>query len=155
MTRLRLIISFLLLGLILSPFAVSSEEKKYKAYTDIGPIEKSDLTIAAIFSDKDKYHRDVLTVEGTVKKLKFKKMFNGRKFTYFGLTDSENNTINVYARGYVKDIDEGSEIRIYGRYSKEKSFLFKKRKNVMKARKIEILNQPEGVVLQTEEKTQS
>ncbi|NIP38782.1 MAG: hypothetical protein GWO07_08570 [Candidatus Dadabacteria bacterium] len=144
MTSLRLILSILLLALILSPFAASSDEKKYKAYTDIGPIEKSELSIAGIFSDKDKYHREVLTVEGTVTGLKYKKMFNGRKFTLFGLTDSEKNTINVYARGYVKDITDGSEVRIYGRYSKEKSFMWKKRYNIMKARKIQILDKSDG-----------
>jgi len=143
MTKLRLILSVILLGLIFIPFAASSEEKEYKAYTDIGPIEKSELTIAMIFSDKNKYHREVLTVEGTISKIEYKKLFTGKKFTLFGLEDKKHNLINVYARGYIKEIKKGSEVRIYGRYSKEKSFMFKKRTNVMKARKIQILEEGE------------
>jgi len=135
--------TFLLIQLILSSIFISEvvypEETKYKNYTDIGPIEKTDLTIAEILSDRNKFHREVITVEGIISKVENKKLFTGRKFTLFGLEDANQNTINVYARGYVKEIKKGSEVRIYGRYSKEKSFLFKKHKNIMKARKIHFL----------------
>jgi hypothetical protein len=133
----------LLIGLVLTCIFISrfaySEETKYKNYTDIGPIEKTDLTIIQVVSDPDKFHREVITIEGEISKIEYKKLFTGRKFTLFGLEDTNQNTINVYARGYVKEIKKGSEVRIYGRYSKEKSFLFKKHKNIMKARKIEFL----------------
>lgn len=149
MTKQKLLLIGFVLALLLSPFASFSEETKYKSYTDIGPIEKSELTIAMIFSDKNKYHREVLTVEGTISKIEYKKLFTGKKFTLFGLEDKKHNLINVYARGYIKEIKKGSEVRIYGRYSKEKSFMFKKRTNVMKARKIQILEEGEIIEEQT------
>jgi len=139
MTKQKLLLIGFVLALLLSPFASFSEETKYKNYTDIGPIEKTDLTIKEILSDRDKFHREVITVEGKISKIEYKKLFTGKKFTLFGLEDANQNTINVYARGYVKEIKKGSEVRIYGRYSKEKSFLFKKHKNIMKARKIHFL----------------
>ncbi|MCH7927880.1 MAG: hypothetical protein IID03_07850 [Candidatus Dadabacteria bacterium] len=139
MTKQKLLLIGFVLALLLSPFTSFSEETKYKSYTDIGPIEKTDLTIKQVVSDPDIFHREVITVEGVISKIEYKKLFTGRKFTLFGLEDANQNTINVYARGYVKEIKEGSEVRIYGRYSKEKSFLFKKHKNIMKARKIHFL----------------
>lgn len=149
MTKQKLLLIGFVLALLLSPFASFSEETKYKSYTDIGPIEKTDLTIKQVVSDPDKFHREVITVEGVISKIEYKKLFTGRKFTLFGLEDANQNTINVYARGYVKEIKKGSEVRIYGRYSKEKSFMFKKRKNVMKARKIQILEEGEIIEEQT------
>lgn len=140
MTKTKIILSGFMLLILLSPFAVSWEQKSYKSYTDIGPIEKSDTTIAMIFADKDKYHREVFTVEGLVTDIEYKKIITGRKFTLFKLSDTKNNSINVYARGFVGDLKEGSAVRIYGRYSKKKSFMFKKYKNVMKARKIYIMD---------------
>ena len=93
-----------------------------------------------IFADKDKYHREVFTVEGLVTDIEYKKIITGRKFTLFKLSDTKNNSINVYARGFVGDLKEGSAVRIYSRYSKKKSFMFKKYKDVMKARKIYIMD---------------
>jgi len=149
MTKQKLLLLEFVLLLLLSPLAASSEETKYKSYTDIGPIEKTELTIAEILSDRNKFNREVITVEGIISKVEYKKLFTGKKFTLFALEDNKQNTINVYARGYIKEIKKGSEVRIYGRYSKEKSFMFKKRKNVMKARKIQILEEGEIIEEQT------
>jgi hypothetical protein len=139
MIKFKLLLIGLVLTCIFSSRFAYSEETKYKSYTDIVPIEKTDLTIKQVVSDPDKFHREVITVEGVISKIEYKKLFTGRKFTLFGLEDANQNTINVYARGYVKEIKKGSEVRINGRYSKEKSFLFKKHKNIMKARKIHFL----------------
>jgi len=139
MTKSKLLLIGLILIYIFSSHFVYSEETKYKNYADIGPIEKTNLTIIQVVSEPNKFHREVITVEGKISKIEYKKLFTGRKFTLFGLEDANQNTINVYARGYVKEIKKGSEVRIYGRYSKEKSFLFKKHKNIMKARKIHFL----------------
>ena len=67
-------------------------------------------------------------------------MINGKKFTLFRLKDENNKTLKVYARGFIEELKDGSKIRIHGRYSKEKKYVFKKFKNVMKARKIQILS---------------
>jgi len=139
MIKFKLLLIGLVIICMFGSQLVYSEETKYKSYTDIGPIEKTDLTIEQVISDRNKYHREVITVEGVISKIEYKKLFTGRKFTLFGLEDDKQNTISVYARGYIKEIKKGSEVRIYGRYSKEKSFLFKKHKNIMKARKIHFL----------------
>ena len=118
MTKQKLLLIGFVLALLLSPFASFSEETKYKSYTDIGPIEKTDLTIEQVISDRSKYNREVITVEGKISKIEYKKLFTGKKFTLFALEDDKQNTINVYARGYIKEIKKGSEVRIYGRYSK-------------------------------------
>ena len=139
MIKFKLLLIGLVIICMFGSQLVYSEETKYKSYTDIGPIEKTDLTIEQVISDRNKYHREVITVEVVISKIEYKKLFTGRKFTLFGLEDDKQNTISVYARGYIKEIKKGSEVRIYGRYSKEKSFLFKKHKNIMKARKIHFL----------------
>jgi len=129
---------FLICILVLS-VPVYTAEKEYKSYTDIGFIEESDLTIKQVVDHPDKFHRDIITVDGEITEIEYKKIFTGRKFTLFKLADSNDNEIKVYARGYIKDIDKGTKVRINGRYSKEKSFLFKTYPNVMKARKVYIL----------------
>lgn len=114
-------------------------DKDYKPYTDIGYIEKSAITIEQVVDNPDKYHRDIITLDGAITRIDYKKIITGRKFTIFKLSDGTENEINVYARGHIKEIDRGTRIRIEGRYSKEKSFLFTTYHNVMKARKVYIL----------------
>ena len=119
---------------------VSAGEDKYKNYTDIGPLEKSQLTIIEVLSDPDKFDREVITIDGKVSDVRYEELINGRKFTLFKLKGSYEKALQIYARGFIDGLEEGSEIRIYGRYSKKKRFLFKKYKNVIKARKIYILS---------------
>lgn len=129
-----LIIGFLLVS------DVFAGKNNYKNFTDIGPLEQSELTITQVVAEPKKYNKEVITLDGKVQDIKYKKLINGRKFTLFMLKDDNNKTLKVYARGYIKELEDGSKIRIYGRYSKEKKFVFKKFKNVMKARKIQILS---------------
>lgn len=120
--------------------SIYPDEVKYKDYTDIGFISKSDLTIKQIIESPKEFHRDIVTVEGEITELEYKQLFTGRKFTLFVLHDGDSGKLKVYARGFIEQVGQGSHIRITGRYSKEKSFFLKKFKNVMKARKIHILN---------------
>ncbi len=125
--------------LTFSVFSYAKEET-YKTYTDIGEVEKPSLTISEVISSADKFHKAKIILEGQVGKLEFKEMGNGRKFTLFQLfEDSPEKRINVYARGFVEGIEEGSKIRIRGRYSKHKRYFLIKRKNIMKAHKIQFL----------------
>ncbi len=117
-----------------------SKEKVYKTYTDIGELDPPSVTISQVLSSPDEFHRKIFTVEGQVSELQFKKMANGRKFTLFRFfEDDPEKRINVYARGFVEGIEEGSRIRVWGRYSKHKRYFLAKRKNIMKAKKIHIL----------------
>lgn len=117
-----------------------AKEKVYKTYTDIGELEKPTLTISQVLSSRDEFHREVFTLEGYVGEVRFKEMENGRKFTLFWLSqDNTEKRINIYARGFVEGIQSGSRIRVLGWYRKHKRFLFIKRKDIMKAKKIHIL----------------
>lgn len=117
-----------------------SKEKGYKTYTDIGELNPPTVTISQVLSSPDQFHRKTFTLEGQVGKLQFKKMANGRKFTLFRFFENNpEKRINVYARGFVEGIEEGSRIRIWGRYSKHKRYFLSKRKNIMKAKKLHIL----------------
>ncbi len=129
---------FLLIVLPIASVYASSKDNSYKSYTDIGKLKMSDLTVSSVISNSSLYHGKNIIIDGKVSDLKYKKFFNGRKFTLFNLEDDSNSKIKVYARGFVKEIEDGSKIRIYGKYNKKKKFLFKKYNNVMKAKKIHI-----------------
>ena len=130
-------VSFLLLALSTSS---NAEEKGYKTYTDIGEIEEPALTIPEVLDFPDKFHKEIITLDGKVGEIKFKETGNGRKFTLFRFFDNDpERAINVYARGFVEGINSGSRIRIWGRYSKQKRYFLFKRKNIMKAKKIQFL----------------
>ena len=136
MKKLLLILPFFLL-LSLPSYA---KEKVYKTYTDIGELEKPTLTISQVLSSRDEFHRKVFTLEGQVGEVEFKEMINGRKFTLFWLfQDDPEERINVYAKGFVEGIESGSRIRILGWYRKHKRYFLAKRKDIMKAKKIHIL----------------
>ena len=134
----NIIFGFLILLLIAASVISSYAEEGYKDYTDIGPIEGELVMIEEIYADKDKFHREIFNIQGTISAIEFKKLIGGKKFTIFVVEDGKGNSLNIYARGIVEGIDQGSEIKIYGRYSKSKKFFFKKYKNVMKAKKIQI-----------------
>lgn len=129
---------FLILILFTIFGASAYAEEEYKDYTDIGPVEGEVVLIEDIFTDKDKYHREIFNIQGTISAIEFKKLIGGKKFTIFVVDDAKGNSLNIYARGIVEGLDQGTDIKINGRYSKSKKFLFKKYKNVMKARKIQV-----------------
>lgn len=138
--------NFLLVFLLFLAFPVYSygKEEAYKTYTDIGEVEPPTVTISQVLSSRDEFDRKIFTLEGLVGELEFKKMANGRKFTMFRFfEDNPEKRINVYARGFVEGIENGSRIRIWGRYSKHKRYFLVKRKNIMKAKKIQIEEIPE------------
>lgn len=118
----------------------SHAEEVYKTYTDMGEVEGPALTVSEVLASRDKHHRQVITVERRIGELTFKETGNGRKFTLFRLfEDDPEKRINVYARGYVEGIENGSRLKIWGRYSKHKKYFLFKRKNIRKAKKIQVL----------------
>ena len=147
--------NFLLVFLLFLAFPVSSygKEEAYKTYTDIGELAPPTVTISQVLSSRDEFDRKIFTLEGQVGKLEFKRMANGRKFTLFRFfEDDPEKRINVYARGFVEGIENGSRVRIWGRYSKHKRYFLSKRKNIMKAKKIQIEGIPQSGQSGTEEK---
>ena len=150
--------NFLLVFLLFLVFPVSSygEEEGYKTYTDIGELEPPTVTISQVLSSRDEFDRKIFTLEGQVGELRFKKTGNGRKFTLFKFfEDDPEKEINVYARGFVEGIENGSRVRIWGRYSKHKRYFLSKRKNIMKAKKIQIEGIPQPGQSGVEEKDSS
>ena len=128
-------------------FSVPSyaEEGTYKTYTDIGELEPPTVTISYVLSSRDEFDRKIFILDGQVGELRFKKTVNGRKFTLFQFFESDpERRINIYARGFVEGIEDGSRVRIWGRYSKHKRSFLTKRKNIMKAKKIHILTGSPG-----------
>jgi len=138
--KIQKIVCFVLI--IVAVFAVNSfsQEDVYKDYTDIGTIEGPRIPIEDIFLNRDKYHREIIIIEGKLSEIKFKNLVGGGKFTLFIVGDENGNNISVYARGTVDGLEEGLDIKVRGRYSKSKKFFFNKYKNVMKARKIQMNN---------------
>ncbi len=148
----------LFVSLFFLVFSVSSyaKEETYKTYTDIGELDPPTVTIPQVLSSRDEFHRKIFTLEGQVGELRFKKMANGRKFTLFQFfEDNPERRINVYARGFVEGIEDGSRVRIWGRYSKHKRYFLSKRKNIMKAKKIQIEGVPQSGQSATEDKNSS
>ncbi|MDE0159048.1 MAG: hypothetical protein OXI02_06705 [Candidatus Dadabacteria bacterium] len=138
------------------PVSSYGKEEVYKTYTDIGKLEPPAVTISQVLSSRDEFDRKIFTLDGQVGELRFKKMVNGRKFTLFQFFENDpERRINVYARGFVEGIENGSKIRIWGRYSKHKRYFLSKRKNIMKAKKIQIDGVPESVQSGTEEESSS
>jgi len=136
--KIKRITCFILI--MVTVFAVNSfsQEDVYKDYTDIGTIEGQKIPIEKIFQDRDKYHREIVIIEGKLSEIEFKKLIDGKKFTLFIVEDKNGNNIKVYARGTVEGLEEGSNIKVHGRYSKSKKFFFNKYKNFMKAKKIQM-----------------
>ena len=138
------------------PVSSYGKEEVYKTYTDIGELEPPAVTISQVLSSRDEFDRKIFTLEGQVGDLRFKKMANGRKFTLFQFFENNpEKRINIYARGFVEGIENGSRVRIWGRYSKHKRYFLSKRKNIMKAKKIQIEGIPQPGHGGTEEKNSS
>ena len=135
--RKILLVSLLLL---IVPISAYGKEKVYKTYTDIGELDPPTVTISQVLSSREEFHRKIFILEGQVDKLQFRRMANGRKFTLFRFfEDDPERRRNVYARGFLESLENGSRVRIWGRYSKHKRYFISKRKNIMKAKKIHIL----------------
>ncbi len=149
-------ILFLFLFFLVFSVPSYAKEETYKTYTDIGELDPPTVTISEVLSYRAQFHRKIFTLDGQVGELRFKKMANGRKFTLFQFfEDNPEKRINVYARGFVEGIENGSRVRIWGRYSKHKRFFLSKRKNIMKAKKIQIEGISESGRRGAEEKNSS
>ena len=114
-------ILFLFLFFLVFSVPSYAKEETYKTYTDIGELDPPTVTISEVLSYRAQFHRKIFTLDGQVGELRFKRMANGRKFTLFQFfEDNPEKRINVYARGFVEGIENGSRVRIWGRYSKQK-----------------------------------
>lgn len=97
------------------------------------------LEIEEVISSPSYYDGRYILIEGKVTRLEYRRSPNGTSYTILKLEDSNDNDIGVYAKG-ILDIEEGSKVRVYGKFNKEKRYLFFKFKNVLKARQVELLS---------------
>jgi len=79
-----------------------------------------------------------------VTKIDYRQSLKGERFAVFELKDPEKNKINVYFEDDGTRILKGDEVRIMGRFWKEKSYFLYKIKNVIRARTIEPAGELEG-----------
>jgi hypothetical protein len=97
------------------------------------------LDIEDVVSSPSYYDGRYIVVEGKVTRLEYRRSPKGDHYTIIRLEDSNDNDIGVYTKG-ILDIEEGSTVRVYGKFNKEKKYLFFRFKNVLKARQVELLS---------------
>lgn len=102
--------------------------------------EEPNITIEEVVSSPKDYHKKKILVEGKVAKVKFTTLPNGKQYTAFKLRDDNRNVLRVYTKGTIEGLEEGMYVRIYGKYRKERKYLIKKFKNVVKAKKVLVLS---------------
>lgn len=106
----------------------------------MGEVEWPALTVSEVLASRDKHHRQVITVEGRIGELTFKETQTCGSSLCFGSSRTTRRRGSTFTpRGYVEGIENGSRLRIWGHYSKHKKYFLFKRKNIMKAKKIQIL----------------
>lgn len=105
------------------------------------PSEFMSVTIEEVVSHPGQYDGKRVTLEGKVTKIDRKRSPKGEMFTVFKLRDTQKNEVGVYVEDESLSISKGDQVRIAGRFWKEKSYFLYKIKNVIKARTVDIIRQ--------------
>ena len=134
------ILAFLVLVLLSMPLAYAGAQGENEPADMDAPGTGSniiDATIAEVVANPKQFDTLKISVEGKVTKIDYRRSLKGETFAVFELKDPEKNKINVYFEDDGTRILKGDEIRIMGRFWKEKSYFLYKIKNVIRARTIE------------------
>lgn len=102
--------------------------------------QEPDLTIQDVISSPSDFNGSKILVQGVVQKAKHYTLINGKTYTAFEIADDDDNVIRVYKRGIIDGVEEGKDVRVYGKFSEEESYFFISFKNVLKAKKVLVLN---------------
>jgi|GEM_PF-5534937 len=102
--------------------------------------EEPKLTIEDVISSPSDFNGSKIMVQGVVQKAKHYTLINGKTYTAFEIADDDENIIRVYKRGIIDGVTEGKDVRVYGKFSEEESYLFISFKNVLKAKKVLVLS---------------
>ncbi|MCL4244098.1 MAG: hypothetical protein KJ002_03065 [Candidatus Dadabacteria bacterium] len=141
------IIAFLTLLLLLMPAAYSGAQGENEP-ADIDPPGMGsniiNATIAEVVANPKRFDKLKVSLEGKVTKIDYKRSPKGERFAVFELKDSDKNKVNVYFEDDGTSIVKGDEIRIMGRFWKEKSYFLYKIKNVIRARTIAPVENPQS-----------
>lgn len=144
-SALMKIIAFLILALLLIPVAYAGAQGENEPADIDAPGTGSniiDATIAEVVANPKKFNTLKVSVEGKVAKIDYRQSLKGERFAVFELKDQEKNKVNVYFEDDGTRIAKGDEIRIMGRFWKEKSYFLYKIKNVIRARTVEPVEVP-------------
>lgn len=85
----------------------------------IAPAQALKTTIADILSNKDKYHGEIVQVEGKVTLVHFTISKKGNPYTVFTLTDPKGNFVNVFGFDHLP-VKKNESVRVTGKYQKVK-----------------------------------
>lgn len=141
------IIAFLVLVLLSMPVAYTCAQGENEPADTDAPGTGSNIigaTIAEVVANPRQFDTLKVSVEGKVTKIDYRQSLKGERFAVFELKDQEKNKVNVYFEDDGTRILKGDEIRIMGRFWKEKSYFLYKVKNVIRARTIERVEEPES-----------
>lgn len=141
------IIAFLVLLLLSMPLVYAGAQGENEPADMDAPGTGSniiDATIAEVVANPKQFDTLKISVEGKVTKIDYRQSLKGETFAVFELKDPEKNKINVYFEDDGTRILKGDEVRIMGRFWKEKSYFLYKIKNVIRARTIEPAQEPES-----------
>lgn len=99
--------------------------------------QKTALPISGVVESPSQFDGEKITLEGRVEKMRIWETATGKTYTIFKLVDGAKNKVAVYFKGKL-DIKKGSQIKVYGKFRKERKYLFYKFKNVLKAKQVYI-----------------
>lgn len=131
------IITYIFLFILLQGGPVFSKDK-----INLDKVIKNqpELTIEDLVEYPDEFNGQKVLVEGRVAKVRYTTLPNGKRYTIFKLKGYNKNVLRVYSKGFIDGIEAGLTVRIYGKFSEEKKYIFKKFKNVVKAKRVLILS---------------
>ena len=98
-----------------------------------------DVTIEEVLANPKKYDEKYVILEGKVKEFKYTTSSKGEPFTIFKLIDSDKNEVRVYYEDEHLPFTIGDQVKIMGKFWKQKRYFLYKIKNVIKARRAYIL----------------
>jgi len=98
-----------------------------------------EVTIGELVSNPKTYNGQRVVLEGFVDKVEYTKSSKGEPFTLFRLNDGNDSEVRVYYEDEHLPLSKGDEVKIKGRYKKQKKYFLYKIKNVIKARSVEKL----------------
>jgi len=140
------IIAFLLLVLLSMPVAYAGAQGENEPAHNDPPGTGSnviDATVAEVVANPKKFDTLKVSLEGKVAKVDYKRSPKGERFAVFELKDPGNKVVNVYFEDDGTRIAKGDEVRIMGRFWKERSYFLYKIKNVVRARTIDPVENPD------------
>lgn len=127
---IKTIVIILIMLISFPGYSVEKEEERESTLRN-----EPELTIAEVVKAPDSFDGNRILVEGKVTDIR-----NVRDYTAFRIQDSDENTVGVYMKGDIEGIERGTIVRVFGKFSEQKSYLFLSFNNVIKADKVLVID---------------